>query len=111
MQTYASRFTEYTSGSFKITSTRDDGDGEFFVSMEVSTGEPNSEPVFVDYRVREASGKNKFAVFDIIVEGVSMITTQRSEFASVITNHDVDYLISQMASKAIAAPAIGAKKN
>ena len=40
-----------------------------------------------------------FAVFDIIVEGVSMITTQRSEFSSVITNKGMDYLITQLANK------------
>lgn len=94
---YTSRFTDYTSGSFNVTGARDDGENEFTVSMQLKSSEPNSEPVLVDYRVRqEAQG---FKIFDVIVEGVSLITTQRSEFASVITNKDIDYLINELAEK------------
>ena len=66
--------------------------------------EPNSEPVLVDYRVRESKntkGGSGYKIFDVIVEGVSLITTQRSEFASVITNNGIDYLIGQLAAKSI----------
>ena len=94
---YTSRFTQYTSGTFKVTNSRDDGDSEFTVSMELKADEPNAEPVLVDYRIRkEDSG---FKIFDVIVEGVSLITTQRSEFASVITNNGIDYLINQLIAK------------
>jgi len=94
---YTSRFTRYSSGTFKVTSAKDDGDGEFTVSMQLQSDEPNSEPVLVDYRVRQEDGG--FRIFDVIVEGVSLITTQRSEFASVITNNGIDYLIDQLAAK------------
>lgn len=91
---YTSRFSEYTGGSFKITGSRDDGDNEYTVSMQMKGTTANSEPVLVDYRIRkEAQG---FRIFDIIVEGVSLITTQRSEFSSVIANHDIEYLITQL---------------
>lgn len=98
---YAVRFTDYTSGSFKITGSRDTGDGEFTVSMQIKSGEAGSEPVLVDYRVRtdDKGRKSKFVIFDIIVEGVSMITTQRDEFTSVVTNKGIDYLITQLANK------------
>jgi phospholipid transport system substrate-binding protein len=94
---YTSRFTQYTSGTFKVTSSRDDGDNECTVSMELKSDEPNAEPVLVDYRVRKEDGG--FKIFDVIVEGVSLITTQRSEFASVITNNGIDYLINKLAEK------------
>ncbi len=97
---YATRFTDYTSGSFTITGSRDDGDDEFTVNMQIKSGEAGGDPILVDYRVRTDSGhKDGFAVFDIIVEGVSMITTQRSEFSSVISNKGMDYLITQLANK------------
>lgn len=97
---YATRFTDYTSGSFTINSSRDDGDDEFTVSMQIKSGEAGGEPILVDYRVRvDSTHKGGFAVFDIIVEGVSMITTQRSEFSSVISNKGMDYLITQLANK------------
>jgi len=94
---YTSRFTQYTSGTFKVTGSREDGDDEFTVSMQLKSDEPNSEPVLVDYRVRKEEGG--FKIFDVIVEGVSLITTQRSEFASVITNNGIDFLIDQLAAK------------
>ena len=98
---YASRFTDYTSGSFIITEARDDGDGEYTVSMSLKDEKDrSSEPVFVDYRVRAEGGR--FRIFDVIVEGVSMITTQRSEFASVLSSKDIEYLITQLANKSIA---------
>ena len=106
---YASRFTEYSSGSFKITGSKDDGDGEFVINMQMTSGEAGAEPVAVDYRVR--SEKGKFKVFDIIVEGVSMITTQRSEFASVLSNNGIDYLITQLANKSASVGLSGDKKS
>lgn len=97
---YATRFTDYTSGSFTITGIRDDGDNEFFVNMQIKSDEAGEEPIIVDYRVRHDKGtKNQFMIFDIIVEGVSMITTQRSEFNSVMTNKGIEYLTSQLAKK------------
>ncbi len=95
---YASRFAEYTSGAFKITGSRDDGEGEFTIHMQIMPGSAQDEPVLVDYRVR--SEKGGFKIFDVIIEGVSMITTQRSEFSSVIGKHGIDYLTDQLAAKA-----------
>lgn len=95
---YASRFAEYSGGKFNITGTKDDGNGEFTVSMQM-IGDKGAEPVLVDYRVRSAGGS--FKVFDVIVEGVSMITTQRSEFGAVLSDKGVDYLINKLATKSI----------
>jgi phospholipid transport system substrate-binding protein len=99
------RFTDYTSGTFKITDAKSDGDDEFTVSMQIKSDESGSEPVMVDYKIRSDKGhKNNFAVFDIIVEGVSMITTQRSEFTSVVANKGMDYLITQLSNGTAPAP-------
>jgi len=96
---YTSRFTDYTSGTFTITGTRDDGENEYTVSMELKGSKKNDEPVLVDYRVRREGGN--FEIFDVIVEGVSLITTQRSEFSAVVSQHDIDYLITQLKNRAL----------
>ncbi len=99
---YTSRFTQYTSGSFEITDARDDGNDEYTVSMSLQDKSKKGEPpVFVDYRIRKQG--SSFMIFDVIVEGVSMITTQRSEFASVLAKHDVEHLIDQLAKKSVTA--------
>ena len=66
--------------------------------MQIQPGDGQSEPISVDYRVRKAD--SGFKIFDVIIEGVSMISTQRSEFASVIGNNSIDYLIDQLSAKA-----------
>jgi phospholipid transport system substrate-binding protein len=43
---------------------------------------PSSEDIRVDWHLRPRDAS--FAIVDIVVEGVSMAVTQRSEFASVI---------------------------
>lgn len=96
---YTSRFADYTSGTFTMTGTQDDGENEYTVGMELKGDKKNDPPVIVEYRVRRDGGN--FKIFDVIVEGVSLITTQRSEFTAVVNQHDIDHLITQLKNKAI----------
>ncbi len=106
VRNYATRFTDYTSGSFKITDARASSGNEFIISMQIKSEEAGGEPILVDYRVRSDSRnrKNNFLVVDIIVEGVSMITTQREEFTSILTSKDMEYLIAQITKKIDSTP-------
>lgn len=96
---YTSRFADYSGGTFKITGTRKDADGEYMVDMEIYP--PEQPPILVEYRLRDE--KRGFRIFDVVVEGVSLITMQRSEFASVVGQNGLDYLIDQLASRAISS--------
>lgn len=97
MNSYVNRLKEYSGEKFTILNTRDLGQEQYLLSMEINR--PGNEPsVLVDYKVREEGGK--YQVFDIVVEGVSLITTQRSEFDSVVSRKGLDYLISQLEAKA-----------
>ena len=51
-------------------------------------------PLRVDWRVRETDYGLK--VIDVAAEGVSMLTTKRSEFASVVAREGVDALIVKL---------------
>lgn len=92
VKNYTSRFREYTGETFDVTEVRDEGSGEYTVSTRINR--PGKENVNVDYRVR-AAGKG-YKVFDIIVEGVSLLTTQRAEFTSIVSRKGIDYLIEQI---------------
>lgn len=99
---YTSHFADYSGGGYTITDTKSDGDNRFIVSMRL---EPKGQPpIVVEYRLRE-SEDGKLRVYDIIIEGVSLITTQRSEFTSVAQNKGLDALIEQLSHKAAPAPA------
>lgn len=93
--TYAARFTEYKGDGFTITNSRKDSDDKYTVKMSIKT---ENEPILVDYKVRKSEG-GKFKIYDLNVEGVSLITTQRSEFASILQDKGIDHLIGQLGDK------------
>ncbi len=94
---YTARFSDYTSGSFNVTGERPLESGESVVSMEIVSSNQGEPPILIDYKVRKSGGS--FKVFDIIVEGVSLLTTQRSEFGSVLNKSGIDGLIAQLEAK------------
>ena len=76
---YSRRFGDYNGEKFVVLSAREQGK-DVIVSSHIITA--SSTPISVDWRVRKK--KNRFVVIDIMVEGVSMALTQRSDFAAVI---------------------------
>jgi len=83
IQTYSSKFRHYSGETFSVVGTQPEGNNVFIVSSEVLQpgGAP---PIMLIWRVVHSG--DGFLIYDITVEGVSMATTQRSEFASVIRN-------------------------
>jgi ABC-type transporter MlaC component len=58
---------------------------------------PEAKDVKVGWRVRRH--EETLMVLDIVVEDLSMLTTQRSEYSSVIKNHGLDGLMSRLRSQ------------
>ncbi len=81
VEIYSDRFKMYSGETFKVTTARQEDDRDTYVTSDIV--KPNGgSPTQVDWRVRNRGGSYK--VIDVIVEGVSMSVTQRSEFAAVI---------------------------
>jgi phospholipid transport system substrate-binding protein len=80
VQSYSTRFSEYHGEGFSVTGAATDERGITIVHSKIEM--PSSEDIRVDWHLRAAD--SSFAIIDIVVEGVSMAVTQRSEFASVI---------------------------
>jgi phospholipid transport system substrate-binding protein len=95
---YAVLFSDYNGGKFNVIYSRDEGDDEFSVGMQVSAEGEKNEPVLIDYKIRLTQGS--FKIFDVVIEGVSMLTTQRQEFSSIIGSNSIDYLIDMLKKKA-----------
>lgn len=79
VQAYTTRLAPYGGLPFQVTGTRPHG-GETVVTSQVQRGGGN--PVQIDWHVINRSGR--WLVTDVVVDGVSMKATQRSEFASII---------------------------
>lgn len=76
---YSKRFEEYNGQDLQVSGSRMQGDDIIVHSFIVFDSAPE---VRVDWRVRYKNGR--YHVIDVIVEGVSMTLTQRSDFSSVI---------------------------
>jgi phospholipid transport system substrate-binding protein len=98
---YTARLSDFEGEQFKITGTRPDQDSMLVSTDVITPGAP--EPLKVDWRLVNDDGTYKIS--DVIVAGVSMLVTQRSEFASVIQRHggQVQGLIDLMRQKTASA--------
>ncbi|MGE3944127.1 MAG: phospholipid-binding protein MlaC [Alphaproteobacteria bacterium] len=75
---YVTRLSRYADAPFRVTGSRPWG-GETVVTSQVYAG---GSPAELDWHVQNRNGR--FLVTDVVVGGVSMKATQRSEFASII---------------------------
>jgi len=80
---YGTRLSKFNGETFKMLGSRTDESGTI-VSTDIIS--PSGEaPIKVDWRLIADHGS--FKINDVIIEGISMLVTQRSEFASVIQRH------------------------
>jgi phospholipid transport system substrate-binding protein len=63
------------------------------------------KPVGFDYSMRKTD--QGWKIYDIVVEGVSLVLTYRSEFDGIVRQEGVDGLIKRLASKNSPAAAVG----
>ena len=77
---YSSRFGAYNGEKFDVSGFRGDGKKDILVTSFIVPDDGSK--VKVDWRIREKNGQMK--IIDVIIEGVSMSLTQRSDFSSVI---------------------------
>lgn len=100
---YGTRLSHFNGETFKVRGSRTDESGTV-VSTEIisPSGEP---PIKVDWRL--VADRGAFKINDVIIEGISMMMTQRSEFASIIQRHggQVGGLLALMREKTNTASA------
>jgi len=96
VETYVARLGEYSGETLTVVSSHPDDQDTTVTSEIVREGRP---PIRVDWRVRRGEGEPK--IIDVVVEGVSMLLTQRDEFASVIqrSGGNVEGLLARLREK------------
>lgn len=94
VRVYSQRFSEYEGQELVVRGGRKDGTQDVIVHSAIVPD--NGPEVSVDWRVRNKDGRRR--VIDVVVEGVSMAVTQRSDFASVIQRGggDLEVLIEHL---------------
>jgi phospholipid transport system substrate-binding protein len=94
---YGTRFSSLNGETLKIRGSRAEESGVIVSTEMINPG--GETPVKIDWRLVSDSGV--FKINDVVIEGISMMVTQRSEFASVIQRHggQVSGLLSLMREK------------
>ena len=95
---YGTRLSNFNGETFRVRSSRTDESGTV-VSSDI-VGPSGEAPIKVDWRL--ITDKGAFKINDVVIEGISMLVTQRSEFASVIQRHggQVGGLLTMMKERA-----------
>ena len=98
---YTARLSNFGGEALKVRGSRSDGDGVIVSTDVISPGA--ASPMKIDWRLVTDNGRYKIS--DVIVEGISMMTTQRSEFASIVQRNggQVRGLIAMMREKTASA--------
>ena len=98
VKTYSSRFNEYSGEKLSLLNYENEPNLKLFV-VHTALNRQNDPPIKVDWRV--GLKKDRYVILDIIIEGISLAVTQRSEFVSVIDHNDgnLDNLIKLLKEK------------
>lgn len=91
LKNYAGRLAKYSGQTYSLKNARAEDGGVDIVTMQIN--DTNGQSFLVDYRIRN----NK--ILDIIVEGVSLLATQRSEFSAIVDDKGIDGLTEALKSK------------
>jgi len=83
VQSYAKTFSQYGGEKFQVSKSWADGDGTVVVNSHVDR--PNGDVIHLDWRVADQA--NTLRIIDLVVEGVSLRATHRSDFASAIQSN------------------------
>jgi phospholipid transport system substrate-binding protein len=104
VRTYSSAVSAYQGQTMKVLPVRmKPGDTEATVRNHYLR--PGAKPVQVDYSMRKADGGWK--IYDIVVEGVSLVLNYRSEFDALVKQEGIDGLIKRLAAKNAGPSGVG----
>jgi len=102
VQTYGVVLLDYTDQEIRYLPLRDDpASGDVTVRTEVV--QPNGKVVSINYQLYLNNGAWK--VYDISVEGVSLVTNFRTSFATEIKQSGLDTLIKRLEAKTVSGGA------
>lgn len=92
LQTYSRRLGGYSGQTFVVVNAKPIGKRDVLVSTRIAR--PSGPPVVAGWRVRQKDGSHR--ILDVMVSGVSMVVTQRSEFRAVVRRQGINGLIETL---------------
>ena len=104
VRTYSNAISAYQGQQMKVLPLHMKA-GDTDVTVRNQYIRPGQKPVQVDYQMHKVG--NDWKIYDIIVEGVSLVLTYRSEFDAVVKQEGIDGLIKRLTQKNVPPAAVG----
>jgi phospholipid transport system substrate-binding protein len=109
VRTYSNSVSAYQGQTLKVLPARGKGEtSDDEATVHTQFVRPGGQPLPIDFQMRKAG--DAWKVYDIVVEGVSLVLTYRSEFDALVKQQGIDGLIQALAQKNIPAAGVGATK-
>lgn len=96
---YVDKVESYTGANERFAYDEEKIEGDYALVKTRVLGYKDSD-VRVDYRLRFDGGTWK--VYDVVVEGISLVNNYREQFSSILTNESFDSLLKRMRQKVAA---------
>jgi phospholipid transport system substrate-binding protein len=95
VRTYSTSLTQYRNQTIDVKPIKlSAADSEVVVKTLIN--QPGGQPIPIDYSMERKDG---WKVFDVVIDGVSLVTNYRSSFATEIKNGGIDGLIKSLADR------------
>lgn len=101
---YAQVLTQYTDQDIKIEPPKSVPAGRTIVSVRVDIVDTKRPPIRLDFKLRKNKKTNEWQGYDMVAEGVSMISTKQSEWSGQLRTEGVDVVtanLKELAAKPI----------
>ena len=107
VRTYSNAISAYQGQTLKVLPARGKQDPEDTV-VRTQFVRAGGQPLPIEFHMRQAD--KTWKVYDIVVEGVSLVMTYRSEFDAVVKQEGIDGLLKRLAQKNTPAAVGGSAK-
>ena len=102
LRTYATALSKFKNQTIEYKPLRL-ADGANTAAVKTVILQPGGQPIAVDYSLEKQA--DAWKVYDIVIEGVSLVTNYRGQFTQEIRQNGLDSLIKKLAEKNSAAKA------
>jgi len=96
IRTYASALSKYRNQTIEYKPIRDVSDDKQ-VTVKTQILQPGGQPIAVDYTLEQMG--DVWKVYDITIEGVSLVTNYRGQFSNEVRQGGMDGLIQKLVDK------------
>lgn len=105
VRTYSNSISAYEGQTLKVLPSRGKESSPDEATVRTQFVRAGGQPLPIDFQMHKAG--NAWKVYDITVEGVSLVLTYRSEFDAIVKQQGIDGLIKALAQKNTPAAGVG----